>query len=94
MYIDDFIWLPNIIEKLAVKHNVTQDESEQIFFNHPKYRFVETGYSESEDIYAALGQSNAGRYLIVFFVRKAGNIALIVSARDMNKKERRLYERK
>ena len=50
MYIDDFIWLPNIIEKLAVKHNVTQDESEQIFFNHPKYRFVETGYSEGEDI--------------------------------------------
>ena len=84
MYIDDFIWLPNIIEKLAVKHNVTQDESEQIFFNHPKYRFVETGYSEGEDIYAALGQSNAGRYLIVFFVGKAGNIALIVSARDMN----------
>jgi hypothetical protein len=26
MYIDDFIWLPDIVEKLAVKHHVTQDE--------------------------------------------------------------------
>jgi uncharacterized DUF497 family protein len=94
MYIDDFIWLPTIIEKLAVKHNVTQDEAEEIFFNRPKYRFVEEGYTEGEDVYAALGRSNAGRYLIVFFVRKAGTIALILSGRDMDKKERRLYERK
>ena len=26
MYIDDFVWLPDIIDKLAVKHGVTQDE--------------------------------------------------------------------
>jgi len=24
MYIDDFIWLPDILDKLAVKHQVTQ----------------------------------------------------------------------
>jgi hypothetical protein len=28
MYIDDFIWLPDIVDKLAVKHYVTQDEVE------------------------------------------------------------------
>jgi Uncharacterized protein conserved in bacteria len=94
MYIDDFIWLPNILGKLAVKHNVNQDEAEEVFFNHPKYRFVEAGYRESEDVYAAFGRSNEGRYLIVFFVHKPTNIALILSARDMDKNERRLYERK
>jgi len=41
MYIDDFIWLPDIIEKLAVKHQVTQDEAEEVFFDKPRYRFKE-----------------------------------------------------
>ena len=94
MHIEDFIWLPHMLEKLAVKHNVNQDEAEEVFFHRPKYRFVEAGYREGEDVYSALGRSNAGRYLIVFFVRKPANMALILSARDMDKNERRLYERK
>lgn len=92
MYIDGFIWLPNIIEKLAVKHRVTQDEAEEIFFDRPRYRFVESGYRSGEDVYSASGQTDAGRYLIVFFIKKTDNTALILSARDMDKKERRLYE--
>ncbi|CAG0942042.1 hypothetical protein BROC_01697 [Candidatus Brocadiaceae bacterium] len=94
MYIDDFIWLPDIVEKLAVKHGASQDEVEQVFFNAPRYRFVETGYRAGEDVYSASGQTDAGRYLIVFFIRKAANTTLIFSARDMDEKERRRYERK
>ena len=44
MYIDDFIWLPDVLDKLAVKHHVTQDEVEEVFFNRAYYRFVEAGY--------------------------------------------------
>lgn len=94
MYIDDFIWLPDILEKLVVKHSVFQDEVEEMFFNRPRYRFVETGYRSGEDVYSASGQTDAGRYLIVFFIHKGANTALILSARDMDKKERRYYERK
>lgn len=94
MNIADFIWLLDIIEKLAVKHHVTQDETEEVFFNCPKYRFAETGHQPGEDVYAALGQTDAGRYLVVFFIRKSGSRALILSARDMDQKERRSYERK
>lgn len=50
MYIADFIWLPEIIEKLAVKHHVTQDEAEEVFFNQPRYRFVESGHKAGEDV--------------------------------------------
>jgi len=89
MYIDDFIWLPNILEKIALKHQVSQDEAEEIFFNDPQYRFVESGNRPGEDVYSASGQTDAGRYLMVFFIHKAGNIALILSARDMDNKERR-----
>jgi uncharacterized DUF497 family protein len=93
MYIDDFIWLPDIVEKIAVKHGLTQDEAEEVFFNRPRFRFVESGFRRGEDVYAALGQTDAGRYVIVFFILKPGHLALIVSARDMDGKERRRYER-
>ncbi|NOX61554.1 MAG: BrnT family toxin [Chloroflexi bacterium] len=94
MYIDDFIWLPDVIDKLLTKHQVTEEEVEEVFFNQPKYRFVEYGYRPGEHVYCASGQTDAGRYLIVFFIHKPGNAALIISARDMDKKERRRYERK
>lgn len=94
MNIEDFIWLPDIVEKLIVKHGITQDEVEDIFYNQPRFRFVEKGHRKDEDVYAALGQTDSGRYVIVIFIYKYKDIALILSARDMDKKERRLYERK
>ncbi len=94
MNIDDFIWLPDIIEKLIVKHNITQDEAEEVFFNRPKFRFVEKGHRKGENVYSALGQSDSGRYVIVLFIYKNKNLALILSARDMDKKERKRYEKK
>lgn len=94
MNINGFIWLPEILEKLDVKHHVSQDEAEEVFFNRPRYRFIETGNRAGQDIYSASGQTDGGRYLIVFFVRKSDNRALVLSARDMDKNERRLYERK
>jgi len=38
--------------------------------------------------------SGNGRYLSVFFIKKLGNKALIVTARDMNRRERKRYEKK
>lgn len=94
MYVDDFLWLPDIIEKLIVKHNVTQDEVEEAFFNNPRFRFIESGHTKGEDVYSAWGQTDSGRYLIIFFIQKQNHTALILSARDMDKKERKRYERK
>ena len=34
MRIDDFIWLPDIVHKLATKHVVTMDEVEEVLFGH------------------------------------------------------------
>ncbi len=94
IFIDDFIWLPDIIDKLATKHHVSQDETEEVFFNRPRYRFVERGYRRDEDVYAATGQTDSGRYLAVFFILKSPHRALILSAREMDRKERRRHERK
>ena len=92
MYIDDLIWLPDIVEKLLWKHHVTQEEVEEVLDNKPQFRFVEKGFRTGEDVYAALSQTDSGRYLIVLFINKPNHLALIVSARDMDAKERRHYE--
>jgi len=36
----------------------------------PKFRFVEKGEREDEDVYMALGQTEGGRYLTVLFIHK------------------------
>lgn len=64
------------------------------FLNKPRYRFVEKGRRKDENVYAAFGQTNAGRYLACFFVYKKDNRALILSARNMTDTERKRYGRK
>ena len=59
-----------------------------------KLRFVEKSDHKGEDVYLALGQTDAGRYLTVLFIHKFSSQALILNARDMAKKERKLYCRK
>jgi uncharacterized DUF497 family protein len=92
--IGGFIWLEDIVEKLWWKHHVEQHEAEEVFDNSPYFRFVEKGHREGENVYAALGQTDGGRYLIVFFVYKQNKQALIVSARNMTDSERRQYEKR
>lgn len=65
-----------------------------MFFNHPKYRVVESGQRSGEDVYSACGYTNSNRYVIAFFIYKKPNTAFILSARDMDNKERKRYERK
>ena len=55
---------------------------------------IKKGRIQGEDLYATLGRSNAGRYLIVFFIYKLTREALIINAREMDNSERRLYERR
>jgi uncharacterized DUF497 family protein len=63
--------------------------------SQPRIRFAEQGYTASEDIYAAFGRTFGGRYLAVFFVYKPSNhTAIIISARDMTRQERKQYGRK
>ena len=93
MRIVDIIWLPDVIDKLDWKHNVQPEEVDQVLFSRPRLRKVQKGHIPGEDLYAASGQTVGGRYLIIFFIYKATREALILSARDMDKKERRHYER-
>jgi len=94
MRINGIIWLRDVVDKLAFKHRVEQQEVEEVFENHPKFRFLEKGERSGEDVYVALGQSTSGRYLAVMFIYKKSKDALILSARNMAPKEKRLYGKK
>jgi len=94
MRIEGIIWREDVIDKLARKHNVTTDEVEDVLRTARRFRFIETGDVEGEDLYAALSQTMAGRYLIVYFVHKTTGDALIISARTMTKKEKQSYAKK
>jgi uncharacterized DUF497 family protein len=72
-------------------HQVAQGECEQVFFNRPLLVAPDLDHSEREPRYAALGQSNVGRSLaLVFTIR--GTLVRVISARDMSRRERRIYE--
>jgi len=92
--IDDIVWLPHIVDKLAWKHQVSPEEVDEVLFDKPRYRKVQKGHIPGENLYAAYGRTLAGRYLIVFFIYKSTREALILSARDMDAKERRQYAQK
>jgi uncharacterized DUF497 family protein len=94
MRIEGIIWLRAVVDKLAFKHSVETFEIDQLFAGKPKFRLVEKGEREGENVYLALGQTDAGRYLTVFFIHKKTKDALILSARDMAEKEKKMYGRK
>jgi hypothetical protein len=94
VYIADIIWLPDVIDKLVRKHQVEAEEVDQVLFGRPYFRKVQKGHIPGEDLYAAYGQTDSGRYLSVFFIYKPTSEALIISSRDMDPKERRRYDQR
>ena len=91
MRITNVIWLDQFVEKIERKHNVNRDEVESLFAAHPQVRLVGRGNVKGEDLYRAVGQTDDGRYLAVFFVYKKRGRALVISARDAAAKELRAY---
>ncbi len=94
MKIIECLWKEQFIEKLERKHRVSTDEVEEVFRNAPRYDFIAKGRATGENVYRALGQTEAGRYLAIFFVHKLDRKALPISARDMDGKERKHYGKK
>jgi len=95
MLFEEIIWLDYIVDKLAWKHHTVPAEVEEVLESRRTLHLRnQKGKIEGEDVYNALGRTEFGRYLSVFYIKKMGNRALIISARDMNDKERTRYGKK
>jgi len=68
MQIESIVCPEHIEEKIESKHRVTCNEARQVFFQRPRFRFAEKGYTEGNDLYIVFGQTFGGRYLTVFFI--------------------------
>ncbi|MBI1920524.1 MAG: BrnT family toxin [Geobacter sp.] len=76
------------------KHGVSQAEAEQIFFNEPLVLLEDTGHSMNELRFHALGTTTEGKLLHITFTLRFDNTLLrVISARDMHRKERAVYEK-
>jgi uncharacterized DUF497 family protein len=77
------------------KHDVSDGEAEQLFFSEPLFLLPDPRHSTAERRYHALGQTASGRLLhVTFTVRSQGSRIRVISARDMHRKERAIYETK
>lgn len=94
MNVQDIIWLEAVEDKIIQKHHIQPEEVEETLTGKPHVRFMERGHQPGEDLYAAFGQTHGGRYLAVYFILKNSRTALIITARDMTRKEIRSYGRK
>jgi uncharacterized DUF497 family protein len=74
-------------------HGVSMAEAEQVFFNSPLLVLSDARHSQTEPRLHALGKTNEERRLhISFTLRDAGQFIRVISARDMHRKERVIYE--
>ena len=75
------------------KHGVSMAEAEQVFFNAPLLLLEDSAHSQQEPRVHALGKTDEGRMLhIAFTLRQTGLLIRVISARDMHRKERAVYE--
>ena len=89
---EGFQWDKGNTHKSWLKHQVAEGETEEVFFNESLLLLEDKYHSVQENRFWALGVTDQGRLLfITFTVRK--NLIRVISAREMNKKERGIYEK-
>ncbi len=86
-----FDWDRGNIDKNYLKHNISQNEAEQIFLDKKLQVKKDFKHSGAEKRYIGLGATRTDKLLFVAFTFRK-ELVRIISARIANKNERRLYE--
>jgi len=86
-----FDWDEGNSRKNWIKHQVTPSECEQIYFNQPLIVQHDIKYPPHELRFYVLGKTDKNRKLLIAFTIRQDMIR-IISARDMSRKERKVYE--
>ena len=89
----DFEWDTDKAATNARKHGVTFTEAASVFRDPLGATVSDPAHSGAEDRYITVGQSVAGRLLIVSHVDRGDRIR-IINARELTRSERSAYEEK
>ena len=90
--VTSFDWDDGNIYKNEKKHGLKWQLIEEVFFNEPLLLLEDLKHSNNECRCFVLGQTDAHMYLFVVFTKRVDKIR-VISARQMNKKERSVYEK-
>jgi uncharacterized protein len=88
---EGFQWDAANAGKIWERHQVAPTECEEVFFNFPIVVAEDERHSELEGRFYVLGQTDAARLLFLVFTMR-GRLIRVISARDMSRKERRVYQ--
>ena len=88
---EGFEWDDGNLLKNWETHQVSPAECEQVFFNRPVVTGRDFNHSTLESRWYALGTTEAGRQLFVVFTIRE-NLIRVISARNMSRKERKIFE--
>lgn len=95
MEIAEVVCPAQVEDKIQRLHRVSSREVEEVFLNFPEFRRGPRSKRAGEYLYYALGQTDAGRYLfVVFNYERRNRRVLIVTAREMNEREKRGYKKR
>lgn len=86
-----FDWDAGNLDKNWEKHKVSPSECEQVLFNLPFLLMDDTAHSHNEKRFYILGITDAKRKLFIAFTLR-NNLIRVISARDMSRKEREVYD--
>ena len=87
----DFEWDVTKAEKNLRKHRVAFSEASSVLEDKLSITIHDPDHSADEDRYITIGASIAGRLLMVAHTER-GDQTRIISARELNRKEREAYE--
>jgi len=90
---EGFDWDESNSRKNWHLHEVTDGECEDVFFNLPLLIASDKKHSDNESRFFALGRTDAERWLFIAFTIR-NNLIRVISARDMTKREERVYAEK
>ncbi len=77
-------------EKNWIRHLVSRNEAEQVFFNVPLIIADDLKHLQAENRWYLLGKTDAERLLFIAFTSRK-DLIRVISARAMNKKKREVY---
>jgi uncharacterized protein len=86
-----FDWDENKAASNLLKHGVSFDEAKTVFDDPLYVDFYDPAHSEDEDRYLIVGESNQRRLLIASYTER-GNLIRLISAREVTRTEREVYE--
>jgi len=88
-----FQWDKGNADKNIQKHTVTPEEAEQIFFDPHKKQYKDIVHSTNQEKrYLLIGKTKTNRLLFVAYTIRDNTIR-VISARDLNRREKALYEK-